>query len=90
MVPVKFMSLLNTIKQKLNKPLLFFGDHHQCLSIETTGIIYDYSKTSTFTAMCDNKKYICSYKEQFSRYDLSLKMYLIHLLKMKKPLYWNQ
>ena len=90
MVPVKFMGLLNTIKQKLNKPLLFFGDHHQCLSIETTGIIYDYSKTSTFTAMCDNKKYICSYKEQFLRYDLSLKMYLIHLLKMKKRLYWNQ
>jgi hypothetical protein len=39
MVPVKFMSLLNTIKHKLNKPLLFFGDHHQCLSIESTGII---------------------------------------------------
>ena len=81
MVPVKFMGLLNTIKQKLNKPLLFFGDHHQCLSIETTGIIYDYSKTSTFTAMCDNQKYICSYKEQFSRYDLSLKNVLDTFIK---------
>jgi hypothetical protein len=81
MVPVKFMSLLNTIKQKLNKPLLFFGDHHQCLSIETSGIIYDYSKTSTFTAMCNNKKYVCSYKEEFSRYDLSLKNILDTFIK---------
>jgi hypothetical protein len=81
MVPVKFMNLLNTIKTKLNIPLLFFGDHNQCLSIETTGIIYDYSKTSTFTAMCNNKKYICSYKEQFSRYDLSLKNVLDTFIK---------
>jgi ATP-dependent exoDNAse (exonuclease V) alpha subunit len=81
MVPVKFMNLLNTIKTKLNIPLLFFGDHNQCLSIETTGIIYDYSKTSTFTAMCNHKKYICSYKEQFSRYDLSLKNVLDAFIK---------
>jgi len=81
MVPVKFMSLLNTIKRTQNKKLLFFGDNNQCLSIETTGIIYDYSKTSTFTNMCDSNMFVCSYKEKFSRYDLRLKNVLDTFIK---------
>ena len=54
MTPYKMMNLLNVLKNKLNIKLFFFGYYNQCLSVETTGIIYDYFKSSTFQAMCNN------------------------------------
>ena len=53
--------------------LLFFGDANQCLQVDSNKVIYDYITTSTFAKMCDGNQFVCSYKEQFSRYDIGLK-----------------
>jgi hypothetical protein len=34
--------------------------------------------------MCNNNLFICSYKEQYSRYDVELKQELDHLLEQNK------
>jgi len=84
MVPVKMMNLLNQIKQQQGKKLLFFGDANQCLAIDTNNIVYDYITTQTFSKMCNNNLFICSYKEQYSRYDIELKKELDYLLGKNK------
>ena len=84
MSPVHMMNLLNQIKQQLNKKLLFFGDSNQCLAVDTNNIIYDYITTSTFSNMCDNNLFECTYKEQYSRYDKPLKEVLDTLLSTGK------
>jgi len=84
MVPVKMMNLLNQIKQQQGKKLLFFGDANQCLAIDTNNIVYDYITTQTFSKMCNNNLFICSYKEQYSRYDIELKKELDYLLDKNK------
>jgi hypothetical protein len=76
MVPFHFMNILNLVQQQFNTTLLFFGDANQCLQIEPGSIIYDYPKTETFKNMCDNNMFICSYKEEYSRYDTTLKSVL--------------
>ena len=80
MTPVHMMNLLNQIKEKLNTKLLFFGDNNQCLAVETNNIIYDYINTDTFNKMCNGNQFICSYKEQYSRYDIKLKTLLDEFL----------
>lgn len=80
MVPVKQMGFLNIVKRIYNTKLFFFGDANQCLQVEPNGVIYDYPNTETFLKMCDGNKFICSYKEQYSRYDLTLKNLLDEFL----------
>ena len=77
MVPVKFMNFLNQMKSRGIK-LLFFGDSNQCLQVDK--IVYDYITTSTFSKMCNDNLFVCSYKEQFSRYDIALKNELDYFL----------
>ena len=84
MVPVKMMNLLNQIKIQKNKKLLFFGDHNQCLAIDANNIVYDYIQTQTFSKMCNNNLFMCSYKEQYSRYDIELKTELDYFLTTGK------
>ena len=102
MVPSKYMNLLNIIKQKYGTTLYFFGDSNQCLQVEPSGIIYDYFNTDTFLNMCDGNNFICSYKEEYSRYDMPLKQVLDVIIasnnvrlpselvvKTEQPLYIN-
>jgi hypothetical protein len=84
MVPVKFMEFLNKMKSWHKIKLLFFGDSNQCLQVDSNKVIYDYITTSTFAKMCDGKQYVCSYKEQFSRYDIALKQELDFFLDQGK------
>jgi len=84
MVPVKFMEFLNQMKSRFNIKLLFFGDANQCLQVDSNKIIYDYITTSTFLKMCDGNQFVCSYKEQFSRYDMALKTELDYFLENGK------
>ena len=86
MVPFKMMNLLNIIKSRLNIKLLFFGDHNQCLSVETSGIIYDYYKTSTFQKMCNNNMIMLKYKAQYARYNQELKNILDVILNNEKAI----
>ena len=82
MCPVKFMNILNKFKSKCpEKQLLFFGDANQCLQVDSNKIIYDYIQTSTFNKMCDGNLFECSYKEQYSRYDVGLKNELDYFLR---------
>ena len=78
------MNLLNQVKEKLNMKLLFFGDNNQCLAVETNNVIYDYINTDTFNKMCNSNQFICSYKEQYSRYDIELKSVLDEFLRTGK------
>ena len=73
MLPVKFMDFLNFMSINHNIILLFFGDSNQLLQVDQNKIIYDYINTSTFNKMCKSNQFICSYKEQFSRFDIALK-----------------
>ena len=82
MAPVRFMNILNKFKSQFpDKQLLFFGDSNQCLQVDTNKIIYDYIETSTFNKMCNGNLFECSYKEQFSRYDIALKNELDYFLR---------
>ena len=82
MAPVRFMNILNKFKSNFpEKQLLFFGDSNQCLQVDTNKIIYDYIQTSTFNKMCNGNLFECSYKEQFSRYDIALKNELDFFLR---------
>ena len=86
MTPYKMMNLLNVLKNKLNIKLFFFGDYNQCLSVETTGIIYDYFKSSTFQAMCNNNLINLKYKPEYARYNQELKDILDLFLKNDKAI----
>ena len=82
MAPVRFMNILNKFKSQFpDKQLLFFGDSNQCIQVDVNKIIYDYIETSTFNKMCDGNLFECSYKEQFSRYDIALKNELDYFLR---------
>ena len=71
-IPSHHMNFLNNCKKTLNIQLLFFGDSNQCLAVSTDGNVYNYIETDTFQKMCNGNKLICSYMEQFSRYDKAL------------------
>ena len=84
MAPVRFIEFLNKMKSWHGIKLLFFGDSNQCLQVDNNNIIYDYIKTSTFLKMCNGNQFVCSYKEQFSRYDIHLKNELDYFKEFSK------
>ncbi|MEI7669871.1 MAG: AAA family ATPase, partial [Pseudomonadota bacterium] len=85
MAPVRFLNILNNFKAKNpSTKFLFFGDSNQCLQVDSNKIIYDYIQTSTFNKMCNGNLFECSYKEQYSRYDMPLKVELDYFLRNDK------
>jgi len=81
MCPVRFLNILNKFKSKNpSTTYIFVGDNNQCLQVDSNKIIYDYIQTSTFNKMCNGNMFECSYKEQYSRYDMALKTELDYFL----------